>query len=305
MDYNPFVDLKLYAFTALIIIALAVPFYIIYVSLPKILAREKQWFWLTLALGTIFIYPAASVILDDGFEGFTASNYVFTFIFLAMFCVLGALFRIFMDWITQRRITEKLEKQNLESELALLRTQINPHFLFNTLHNIDTLIAEDQKNASKALIRLSDIMRYMIHDTKQNLVPLKKEIEHIKNYISLEELRLKNPKFLTFNIEGDYEGIRIAPMLFISFIENAFKHSGDTGIESGLKIRFAMNKNQIRFTCENQYDETDFDKDNTKGIGLGTVKKRLNLLYPKKHELNIDRTGSNYKVELVISLDDN
>jgi LytS/YehU family sensor histidine kinase len=198
-----------------------------------------------------------------------------------------------------------LEKQNAESNLALLRTQINPHFLFNTLHNIDTLIMDNQAKASKALIKLSDIMRYMLNESHLDHVSLEKELDYIENYISLEKLRIKNPNFVKYTITGDYKEIKIAPMLFLPFIENAFKHSVDTECENGLEISININKNFITLNCENKFDKTYSENDNTHGIGLDTVKKRLELIYPGKHKLKISKNDSLFKAELQIEVNDN
>jgi LytS/YehU family sensor histidine kinase len=145
----------------------------------------------------------------------------------------------------------------------------------------------------------------MLHDSKSDQVSIEKELEHVENYISLERLRIKNEKFLKFNISGNYQGIRIAPMLFIQFVENAFKHSVDSEIENGIVIDFAFEKNTITFICENQYNNLEIEKDKTHGIGLEIVEKRLKLLYPDKHKLNIDKDSPIFKVRLEINLDEN
>lgn len=219
--------------------------------------------------------------------------------------VIGSLFRFFIDWFQKRDEKNMLEKQNMESKLALLRTQINPHFLFNTLHNIDTLISEDKAKASSALIKLSDIMRYMLLDNQRDKVYLKKEIEYIESYITLEKLRLKNQGFVSYKIEGNYEHLEIAPMLFIPFVENAFKHCRDTDIENGIIITFFISDNQINFSCENQYEQVKYEKDATSGIGLDSVEERLKLLYPKKYKLDIRKSDNIFKVNLTIQLHDN
>jgi LytS/YehU family sensor histidine kinase len=236
-------------------------------------------------------------------EIFAFSIYVFGAFFL--WGTIGCLFSIFIDWFQKRDKILMLEKQNAESNLALLRTQINPHFLFNTLHNIDALIMDNQEKASKALIKLSDIMRYMLQESPLNHVSLKKELDYIENYISLERLRIKNPDFIKFAINGDYEGINVAPMLFLPFIENAFKHSVDSDCENGVTILFNINKNIITFSCDNKYDKIDSERDKTHGIGLETVKKRLELIYPGKHNLRISKNNSLFKVELKIEVNDN
>ena len=202
-----------------------------------------------------------------------------------LFGFLGGLFQFFTDWFKKNKLKIELERKNYESNFALLRSQINPHFLFNTLHNIDTLIYDNQDKASKSLVKLSDIMRYMLKEAKLDFVDLSKEIEHLENYLSLEKLRLKNEKFLNYKTCGDSEGIKIAPMIMIPFVENAFKHCVDSSIENGIMIKITVENKKMNFVCENQYDKTETDKDKVHGIGLETVKKRLDLIYKNKHKV--------------------
>lgn len=273
-------------------------FYIGYFGVLTVTRRK-----VLIIYGALFLILAYLII-------FFVSKKVFAFSIaplytLTLWFLTGCFFRFFIDWFKKRDEKNMLEKQNIESKLALLRIQINPHFLFNTLHNIDTLIPEDKVKASSALIKLSDIMRYMLHDNQRDKVYLEKEIEYIENYIALERLRLKNQGFVSFKIEGDYEHLEIAPMIFIPFIENAFKHCRDTDIENGINITFLILGNQINFTCENQYEQIKYEKDQTSGIGLDSVEERLNLLYPKKHKLDIRKSDNFFKVNLMIQLHDN
>ncbi|NDV64314.1 sensor histidine kinase [Bacteroides sp. 224] len=217
---------------------------------------------------------------------------------------LGALFRIFFDWFKKQNKIRELEKQNMQSTLAMLRMQINPHFLFNTLNNIDSLIKIDPTKASQSLIKLSDIMRYMLYDSETEQVEMKQELEYMEEYITLEKLRLKNERFLIFEKEGQPDSLKVAPMLFIPFIENAFKHSVDSNIENGIHIKFVFSGKIIKFTCENKFDNGKVEKDATHGIGLETVRKRLNLLYAKKYRLDITQENGIFKVFLKINTDE-
>jgi len=218
---------------------------------------------------------------------------------------LAYLARFTTRWIVDQKIKTELINQNLTSELALLRSQVNPHFLFNTLNNIYSLVYTKSDNAPEAMTKLSDIMRYMLQDSKLDEVSMEKELEYLENYLSLERLRIKNEKFLNFTISGKYQGKLIASMLLIPFIENAFKHSVDSENENGIIISFIFEKDILTFICENKFYELDVDKDKTHGIGLETVKKRLNILYPHKHKLNIVKDSSFFKVKLELVLNDN
>ncbi len=303
--YNPYLDIELYVHALGTTIALTIPFYVGYFLTPYLFKSEKKKQFIGIAVVFGVIYPIAASIMDDGFRQSAILQSLFLFAFLNVFLVLGVGIRSLSGWIEQKRLHDKLEKQNLKSEIALLKTQLAPHFLFNTLHNIDALIHKNGEKASQSLIKLSDIMRYMLHDSKADRVPMEKEIMHIENYISLERLRIKNENFLTYSIDGDYEGIQIAPMLFIPFIENAFKHAVDSDTKNGIAITFNLHADTIIFQCENKYDPEETEKDDTQGIGLETVRKRLELLYPERHQLNIDKDGSTFKVNLKIDLDEN
>jgi len=217
---------------------------------------------------------------------------------------LGGLLRFFIDWFKKKSSIQTLQKENIESQLALLRMQINPHFLFNTLHNIDALIYKYPERASQSIVKLSDIMRYMLNDSKTEFISIEKELAYLENYITLEKLRLKNQNFLDYTISGDFKNKQIAVMILIPFIENAIKHSVDSEINQGIIIHFSFIQNKLIFTCANKFDVLTIDKDKTHGIGLDTVKKRLSILYANKHNLIITTENSIFKVELEILLDE-
>ncbi len=218
---------------------------------------------------------------------------------------IGCLFRFAIDWFRKRNELMLLEKTNVESNLALLKTQINPHFLFNTLHNIDALIHDNQAKASESLVKLSDMMRYMLGDAKSDFVEVSKEVEHLENYLSLERLRLKNEKFLNYSVTGEYRGMMIAPMMMIPFVENAFKHSVDSVLENGIIIDIRIENRKLSFVCENHYDKFEAEKDKMHGIGLETVKKRLDLIYKNRYRLSIHPEDTVFKVHLEIELNEN
>lgn len=297
-DPSNLVSTKLYYTLPYVFNVTPLYFYIGYFGVVQLIRNKRLTIWIAFIIAIIFfiLFLISKNVLAFGIMAFSQ---------IFLWGSIGCLFRIFIDWFQKRDKILMLEKQNAESNLALLRTQINPHFLFNTLHNIDALIMDNQEKASKALLKLSDIMRYMVQESQLNHVSLKKELDYIENYISLERLRIKNSDFVKFSINGDYEKIIIAPMLFLPFIENAFKHSVDSDRENGVIILFNINKNIITFYCDNKYDKADYEKDKTHGIGLETVKKRLALLYPGKHKLKITKNDSSFNVELEIEANEN
>jgi two-component system, LytTR family, sensor kinase len=298
--YNPsnLLSTKLYKILPYIFDITPLYFYIGYFGVVQLIKNKRLTISIAIVVAIIFfiLFLVSKNVLAFGIMAFSQ---------IFLWGTIGCLFRIFIDWFQKRDKILMLEKQNAESNLALLRTQINPHFLFNTLHNIDTLIMDNQEKASKALIKLSDIMRYMLQESLLNHVSLNKELDYIENYISLEKLRIKNPDFVKFSINGNYERINVAPMLFLPFIENAFKHSVDSDRENGIIISFNIIKNIVTFSCDNKYDKIDSERDNTHGIGLETVKKRLELIYPGKHELKINKNDSSFNIELKIEVNEN
>lgn len=286
-------------------LSLAIPFYFAFFLTPyyyKNKIKAKKIALITIAAVFIIILS-----LHISIYGITIKTYRFIFYFAIVIAilVLGVGFRSIFGWLGQKQIQDKLEKQNLRSELNLLQSQLNPHFLFNTLHNIDVLIKHDNEKASASIEQLSDIMRYMLKDAKSDFVDLYKEINYIESYLSLEKLRLNNKMFLNYSISGDYTGLKIAPMIIIPFVENAFKHSVDSSIENGLTVKIAIEKSRLIFNCENQYDKSEVDKDKTHGIGLETVQKRLDLIYKNKHKLIINSENPLFKVNLELELNEN
>ena len=223
-----------------------------------------------------------------------------TYIYAIQFAILGSLFRFFENWI----LSEKYSKQNLRSELALLKNQINPHFLFNTLNNIDSLIKSNVDKASETLVKLSDILRYMIYDTNVEKVALSNEIKHIKGFIDLQKIQFANKELVSFSILGSMETIFVAPMLFIPFVENAFKHCNNKNIQNAIQINFKVENKTVNFECINVFDKSlKISKDKASGVGLNLVKRRLELLYPK-HELVIKEENNTFKVSLLLNTDE-
>jgi two-component system, LytTR family, sensor kinase len=214
----------------------------------------------------------------------------------------GCLVRGFENWFTDVQSKAELENRNLKNELELLKSQINPHFLFNTLNNIDSLIHTIPDNASDALITLSDMMRYMIYETKSDHVPLSKEIVYIRNYIKLQQLRFKDPEYIKVTLPDQCEGIRIAPLLLLPFIENAFKYSYNKGKFPVIEIALSCTSHRLTFLCKNYYKREKPRHERTGGVGLENVKRRLELLYPQKYDLNILEENNFFKIELIIQL---
>lgn len=225
--------------------------------------------------------------------------------FFNIYTVVGffASVKLLKYWYKNQQLKLELERKNKSSELALLRTQINPHFLFNTLNNIDTLIGTAPEKASDAVIKLSEIMRFVLYEANSDSISLEKEIDYLESYISLQSLRMRNQYFVSFeNNSENCRGLTIAPMIFIPFVENAFKHGLKNIVAPGIEIFLDCKDGNINFEVVNRYSELDEqNKDKTKGIGIDNARRRLELLYPDNHTLEITKHKGVFKVKLKIN----
>jgi len=222
-----------------------------------------------------------------------------------LYAFYGIVFRFAIDWFENREKRKELEQQNAKTELALLRSQVNPHFLFNILNNINSFATNNSEKTSYAIIKLSEIMRYMLYEAKEDKVFIEKEIKHIENYLALQKMRYKDQDFVRFDCEFDGVNILVPPMLFIPFIENAFKH-GKKGVGGKIHIILKANKNFIQFECENEIrDLNETEKLSSGGFGISNIKRRLELLFPEKHQLIIDDKNKKYHVNLKLSINEN
>jgi LytS/YehU family sensor histidine kinase len=196
-----------------------------------------------------------------------------------------------------------MENEKLNSELAFLKSQVNPHFLFNILNNICSLARKKSDDTENAIIKLSHIMRYMLYESKDEKVSLEKEVEYLKNYIELQRLRISDKVDINFSIDGDPESGMIEPMLLIPFVENAFKHGVSYLEESKINISLKIEKDLLIFKVENNMIRKSVDVVQLEsGIGLRNVLRRLDLLYPGKHKIAIHEDGTKYIVDLKITL---
>jgi LytS/YehU family sensor histidine kinase len=207
------------------------------------------------------------------------------------------------QWYQSQAEQKELEKLHIESELTNLKNQLNPHFLFNTLNNIYSLISINQDNAQNAVHQLSNLIRYVLYESDHKRVPLKKDLDFTTNYIKLMSLRLPLHVTLVTDITPSTEGIQIAPLLFMSLVENAFKHGISATEPSDIKIRISIqDNNKVQCHVENSnFPKSETDKSGS-GIGLNNLRKRLELLYPSAYELRIEDQGSIYISTLILNL---
>jgi two-component system LytT family sensor kinase len=214
--------------------------------------------------------------------------------------VLALMMRGFIGWYSDIQFKKDLKQKNAELELALIKSQISPHFLFNTLNNIDVLIEKDPVRASNYLNKLSDMLRFMLYETKTDRVAITQELRYIEKYVELQKLRTAHPEFIHFVVEGESGQLMVEPMLFLPFIENAFKHAARKA-EGAIKIRFTLDDEKVIFDCENRFDpKAPTLPEAGGGLGNGLIRKRLQLLYPDRHTLEVNASRDIYKATLTL-----
>ncbi len=228
--------------------------------------------------------------------------------FLSAFLVAGSstVIKILYEWVIYQRDKKKLEKENMQSELKFLKNQINPHFLFNTLNNIYALSLIKSEATPEVILKLSDLLRYMLYECNEPKVKLRNEISYMKNYLDLERLRQKSDVIIEFKVEGEVKEQTITPLIFTPFLENAFKHGVNKVLENAcVRVFLKVKKHKLKFIVENSKPEftTNVINISQGGIGLSNVKKRLEMLYSNNYSLEIENTMTYYKIELTLNLD--
>jgi len=206
-----------------------------------------------------------------------------------------------IQWGNQNTQILSLEKEKSQTELDLLKQQLNPHFFFNTLNNLYGLSLQQSEKTSESILQLAELMRYTIYKGQQERVSLIQELNYIEDYIQLQQIRLKKPLIFNFDKNIADENSQIAPLLLIVLVENAFKHGIEIAEEQAfLTLQLKSDQQKLYFSCENSFEEESSDK--VSGIGLTNLNKRLALLYPESHTLKITKTNNVYKAELVLTL---
>ncbi len=214
--------------------------------------------------------------------------------------IIALVIRGFITWFKELKLKEALKQKNHEMEMALVKSQLDPHFLFNTINNIDVLIIKNANEASDYLNKLSDIMRFMLFETKTEEIELAKEIEYIEKYIELQKIRTSNSNYISYAVEGDSVNRSIAPMVFIPFIENAFKHTTNKKLQDAIDIKIKIEAKGISLECVNKIDPNRKLEQESNGLGNELIQKRLNLIYPERHQLDISNENNVYNVYLTI-----
>ena len=216
--------------------------------------------------------------------------------------IVALVIRGFITWFNEIKMKQMLKEKNHEMEMALIKSQLDPHLLFNTINNIDALILKDPVTASDYLNRLSDIMRFVLYETKADKILLSQEIEYIEKYIALQKIRTANETYVHFTVTGNIGNKLIAPMVFIPFIENAFKHTNNKKLENAITVNIIILDETTQLICENRFDSMSV-KQPIGGLGNELVQKRLDLIYAGRHRLEVIRNDELYSVNLIIPND--
>ncbi|RZL34689.1 MAG: hypothetical protein EOO96_08960 [Pedobacter sp.] len=223
-----------------------------------------------------------------------------TFFMSGFMIVVGTLLKFAADWFSNDRIQRNLESEKKDMELQFLKSQLNPHFLFNSLNNIYSLAYQKSEKTADAILKLSEIMRYMIYESNDSWVDLSKEVEYVTSFVELQKLRFKDGAAVNITINGEIDGQKIVPLILISFVENAFKHGVANDSEDPIKINIIANQKILHFSVSNKKNKTN--KDAMGGVGLNNVERRLQLLYPDRYKLNIVNSATHYTTELMLDL---
>jgi uncharacterized protein YsxB (DUF464 family) len=296
-----------------------ISFYFYYLLLfPQYLQQKK--FFLSVIIGLAISLVAAVMAyvlhrylietghvadMDQGGKNgrSTAVRVILIMMFIATICGAVALvIKGFITWFNEIKLKEALREKNHEMEMALIKSQLDPHLLFNTINNIDSLLAKDAAAASDYLNKLSDIMRFVLYETSADKILLSQEIEYIQKYIALQKIRTSNSTYVNFSFTGSIGNKRVAPMVFIPFIENAFKHTTNKKLENAIIVSILVNEETTQLICENKYEPRAV-KLPVGGLGNELVQKRLALIYAGRHILNVHRTTDSYHVSVTIPND--
>lgn len=230
------------------------------------------------------------------------SKFIINIFFNSVIIIIGTIIRLYEQWIENDRINKEIELKKNKTELESLKNQLNPHFLFNSLNSIYSLSTKKSNDTPEAVIMLSELMRYMLYKANDKKVLLKDELQYIENYIKLQHIRIAKNKNVKINIKGVISTQKISPLLFISYIENAFKYGTDFNGNTEIEIDISVKDNELQFKCVNIIGNRSKDEESS-GIGMQNTKNRLKLLYPDKHWLTTIENDNKFMVDLKLKID--
>ena len=278
------------------------------ILIPKFLKKKNYifytfWVLITLAISSLIILGLFYLTLQFS-RPRLFSSYFFT---TGFYVGITSLAKLLKDWLKLQDIAlryNKVEREKLEAELNSLKAQINPHFLFNSLNNIYSLSLVGSKKTPEMILKLSDLMRHVLYESRENFISLKKEISFIQNFIELQRIRLSDKTTVRFDLEGDIQNKLIIPLIFEPFVDNAFKH-GPKLLDNNayISIRIKIEQDWLYFEVENNFEDHSPSKDKDHGIGLVNAQKRLEYLYEKEeYHLDINKKENIFRVQLQLLL---
>ena len=289
----------------------------IYYLVPRFLVKGKVLVYLIYMLSLVLLVTLARVVIQFWLltglmqRQIELLNVGQVLIFSIHFFIALAstVFFISSQWIRSAREKQQLKTEQVQTELKFLKSQINPHFLFNILNSLYALTLKKSDMAPTMVIKLSEMMRYMLYECNEKQVPLEKEINYLRNYLDLEQLRIGNKMDVYLNVSGDLENKFISPLIFINFVENSFKHGGINAVNPVGHVYLDINvgEKEIHFLLEKSKPLRLSKKNNplkpAGGIGLKNVKDRLDLLYTNNYKINIKEDEDIYSIDLLLFLD--
>jgi Putative regulator of cell autolysis len=282
------------------------------VWMPLFLKKRRFVFYglsilLTILLLTIVRFQIPPLLDEEGRRVIAMRVKIIFFVFnlILAFSVSTAYYFV-IEWFRNMQLKAEMKYQQVETELKFLKSQINPHFLFNTLNNIYTLCYLKDDNAAPAVMKLSEMMRYMLHDSNNALIELEQEIQFLRNYLELQRLKKDEAMQMSFEVKGVRGCHKIAPLLLIPFFENCFKHGDiESNPKGWIKAELIVDDvNEMKLTISNSKRLHEVINEKLGHVGLDNVKKRLSLLYEGKYQLNIQDEDNQYHISLILKLDE-
>lgn len=280
-----------------------------YLLIPRFYHKKKYWQFIigaviVIILSILLEELVLEQILAPDTRGSRFSSILFTFIRMLPFIMLFVGFKFAWDGQKKQRELDTLKTAITDSQLQFLTSQINPHFLFNSLNNLYSYALEKSEKTPEIILELSSLLRYMLYDCREKRVPLSKEIKYLSDFVKLQSLQIEDRGEINFSKSGDFSDKSIAPLILIVFVENCFKHSTSSQSEKiKIDIDIKISGNRLAFSAENTFSTQQNTESLSEGIGLQNVKTRLDLIYPDAHLLKINTDNNLYKVDLEITLD--
>jgi len=282
-------------------IGLVIPVYVnLLILIPRLL-YDSQYLLYTLSTLTV-ISSGASLIhfLMPLLFDYAPSHYLQSFTFIGFFVIMTSGLKLYRDGIEQQLFNKEMQTKQLQAELNLLKSQVNPHFLFNTLNNLYSLTLEKSDKAPEIVLKLAEIMRYLLDSSKTEITDLEKECHFLSNYLALEKIRLNDKAVIKFEVKGDIKGVKIPPMLLIPFVENCFKHGNIGNLH--VYICVEVEENNLYFYAENNKSTTENAFIEKSGIGMENIHRRLDLLFEDSYSLEIEDKQGRFVVNLHIDM---